>query len=127
MVSELHPRPEWVWPHASATLISAHPSHVAPNCVPPKAPGGGATFVRPTHFGTALTRFVAPWGAPPKSALTTALFKHTCGWVPRHDDLLVGLVVLHATGNMPAPARKPQCKVIAGCRRTVQVLSLIHI
>eukprot|EP00959_Pyramimonas_sp_CCMP1952_P146375 3064213-Pyramimonas_sp.AAC.1 len=67
--NEHHPKPQCHRPHASPTLMSARPSHVSwPQMGPPlKAAMPPPACATHTHFGTPLTRFVAPERAPPKA------------------------------------------------------------
>eukprot|EP00959_Pyramimonas_sp_CCMP1952_P434383 9095864-Pyramimonas_sp.AAC.1 len=56
---------------ASPPPNSAHPSHGSwpqSEGAPPKARKAERARVPATHFGTPLTRVVAPWGAPPRAA-----------------------------------------------------------
>eukprot|EP00959_Pyramimonas_sp_CCMP1952_P259328 5421601-Pyramimonas_sp.AAC.1 len=53
--------------------ISAHPSHVSwPHSEPHRRPQWLRRHASRAHFGTSITRFVAPWGAPPKANLQNA-------------------------------------------------------
>ena len=95
---KLHPRSQWrnshvgvapvsahpshvSWPHRELHLrshsshvgvapVSAHPSHVsvAQQGAPPKAPVTQFAYGRRPRFGTPLTRFAAPLGAPRKGS-----------------------------------------------------------
>ena len=58
---ELHRSPQWRCPHASAPPISAHPSHGSwPHRELHRRPQWHRPHAPDAHFGTPLTRFVAP-------------------------------------------------------------------
>eukprot|EP00959_Pyramimonas_sp_CCMP1952_P131640 2752395-Pyramimonas_sp.AAC.1 len=61
---------------------------MAPYGAPPRSPAAALAWHHRAHVGTSLTRFVAPWGAPPKTILTTELLTTAHGWVFRQADVL---------------------------------------
>ena len=60
-----------------------------------------------SHFGTPLTRFVAPQGAPPKTILTIALLTTTHDYVLRQANRLLSGVHLGTALGLSWAARGP--------------------